>query len=123
MKKMLTIGLLFMTFCALAQSPREQQPFVATMPSTTFHSTGSATMSSGSAYAANPVLNTDGTATLYGESESYTPSQRPGGGPRKAGAFDDPSDDMPIGDPVIPLILTVMVYTAYIFLRRRKSRI
>lgn len=123
MKKMLTIGLLLMSLCVWAQSPREQQAFGASMPSTTFQSTGSATMSTGSAYSANPVLNTDGTAALYGESESYTPSQRPGGGPRRAGAFDDDSEDMPIGEPVFPLLLMVMVYTAFVFLRRRKSRV
>lgn len=120
MKKLLTVGLLLASLYVMAQIPREQQAFGATMPATTFQSTGSSMMSTGSAYSSNPVLSSDGTATMNGA--SYSPAHRPGGGPRRAGAFDDPDEDMPIGDALIPLLLMVMAYAISILLRRRKSR-
>ena len=123
MKKVLTIGLLLMSLCVTAQVSREQQAIGATMPATTFRSAGSAMMSTGSAYAANPVLNTDGTAALNGAASASTPMNRPGGHIRKAGAFDDDSEDMPLGDALIPLLFMVMAYATYILLRRRKRRV
>ena len=121
MKKILTVGLLLASLYVMAQFPREQQTFYATMPSTTFQSTGSAMMNTGSAYSANPILNSDGTATMDGA--SYSPAKKAGSGPRKASAFDDDDEDMPLGDALIPLLLMVMAYATYLLLRRRKSRV
>lgn len=109
---------LLLSPCAMAQIPHEQQAYGATMPATTFHSTGSAMMSTGSAYSANPIINSDGTASMSGA--SYAPTKGAGSGPRKVNAFDDDSEDMPVGDAVVPLLLMAFAFAAYIRLRERR---
>ena len=90
---------------------------LAERPQPTFQSTGSAMMNSGSAYASSPVLNADGTASYNGA--SYAPAQAPGG-PNRAGAFDDFEEDMPLGDPVLPLMIMAFIYTLIVLYRRKK---
>ncbi len=108
---------------AKAQTFGMQNKGQVEMPSAAFQST-SAMTPVGSAYSANPMLNADGTA--YSPSQTASPA-RIGAGPRKIGPSanetPDPTDKVPLGEPIIPLLLTVMVYAAYIFLRRRKSRV
>ena len=97
-----------------------QYPVTNAMPSATFQSTGSAMMKSGSVYAAEPVLNADGTASYNGA--SYAPANNHSGGQvRKAGAFDDDDDDMPLGDAVLPLLLMALAFMVYVALRRKKK--
>lgn len=92
----------------------------------TFRST-SAMTGAGSAYSSNPILNDNGTAAY---SEHYSPAQAPGK-PYKAPPPLNSDDDFteetgqglntPVGDAVIPLLLMVMVYAAYIFPRRKRA--
>lgn len=91
--------------------------FRATAPSATFQST-SAMQGSGSAYSSNPMLNSNGIATLDG---SETPAQAPSG-PRKASVFDDDDEDMPIGDAVLPLLLLAGMYLIIRVARRRARK-
>jgi len=120
MKKLLTVGLLLASLYVMAQIPREQQAFGATMPATTFQSTGSSMMSTGSAYSSNPVLSSDGTATMNGA--SYSPAHRLGGGPRRASAFDDPDEDMPLGDAFIPLLVMALAFVGITYFRRKRLK-
>lgn len=119
MKKILFVGILLMSLSMMAQTAQEQQPFSATMPSTSFRSTGSSMMSSGSSYSANPTLTADGMASYSGA--SYSPATKPCG-PRKASAFDDPEEDMPLGDAVLPLLLMALLYAGITYLRTRRKR-
>lgn len=119
MKKIITIGLLFVSLVVMAQFPHEQPAQGVSMPSVSFRSTGSDLMSTGSAYSATPVLNADGIASINGS--SYAPAQRIGGGPRKADAFDDNSEDMPLGSPVLPLLLFVAAYVLFKTIRRKNE--
>ena len=88
---------------------------LAEQPQTTFQSTSSMT-GSGSMYSANPMLSTDGSATYEGA--SYAPAKAPSG-PRRS-VFDDFSEDMPLGDAFLPLLLMVLLYGGYRGLRRKE---
>ena len=95
-------------------------------PNVQFQST-STLQGSGSTYSATPALNADGTA--------YNPAAqapaRSGGSPNKIGALptENPStsgsDNTPIGDAVLPLMLMVMAYAVYSAVRvyRRRRRV
>lgn len=117
MKKILFVGILLMSLSMMAQTAHEQQSFGATMPSAAFHSTGSTMMSSGSTYSANPTLSADGMASYSGA--SYSPASMPSG-PRRASAFDDFDEDMPLGDALLPLMLMAFAFMGIIYLRRKK---
>ena len=131
MKKQIIILLLALIIpcAAFAQGYTERQPaFGATAPSVSFRSTSGAYMSTGSAYS----------STVH-EVGSYSPAAHaPGSGPRKAGGFNDiPVDDdktedptgdgydpsnptLPLGDAILPLLLCVLAYGAWILTRRKK---
>lgn len=96
------------------------QTGVVTAPSAAFHSTGSAIMTTGSAYSANPSLNPDGTAAYKGA--SYSPSNMTSG-PRKAPTPGDDDDEgtLPIGDAVLPLMLLACAYLILRATRRRRE--
>ena len=109
--------------------PTMAQPFgnqPVTQPTAVFQST-SVMQGSGSAYSANPILNSDGTAAYSGSSSSTV------SGPRRA-KMDDPAPSnpfggqtignvgnpnepgTPIGDALIPLMLFACAY----FIWRRR---
>ena len=55
---------------------------------------------------------------------SYSPAKAPGSGPRKG--FDTPdepgqSDEFPVGDALLPLLLMAVAFCGVVYLRRRKS--
>ncbi len=76
----------------------------------------------GSVYSANPTLNEDGTA--YNPSEAASPAKA-GGGPRKIGPSvsetPDPTDQVPVGDAVLPLMLMALAFCGIVYYRRRKT--
>lgn len=85
-------------------------PFAATAPTTTFHSTSTLT-GSGSEYSSNPTISDNGSAT------------QPYAAPRMIGArrndgIDPPDDEdedyieNPIGDALLPLMLLAVGYAA-----------
>ena len=39
-----------------------------------------------------------------------------------AGVIDDPSDDMPLGDAVLPLLIIASLFSAFTYLRRRRQK-
>ena len=99
----------------------------ATAPQATFQSTNTM-MGSGSRYASQPRLSTNGQA-VYSSMSSTT------SGPRRAKMDDDPfgeDDDInkttqnpqqpgtPIGDAVLPLTLMCLLGVGVVYLRRRK---
>ncbi len=111
------------------QSSTDRQHSVAA-PAAGFRST-SVMSGSGSAYSSNPSLNTDGTASY--NSAAASPAKAPGG-PHRApdpvssndwwsipGNENEKGFDAPLGDALIPLLLMVMVYAAYIFPRRKRA--
>ena len=83
-----------------------------------FRST-SAMQSTGSAYSANPTLNTDGTA--YNPAETAEPVQGTRG-PRKIGVETPTGDPTPLGDAVLPLMLMALAYLGVrVFFRRKRA--
>ena len=92
------------------------------MPSAAMQSVNNAGyMSSGSTYS----------STVH-EVGSSSPNNSPSKGPRRSGFNDittggkstdyDPTNpQLPLGDAILPLILMVMAYAAYILLKRRKA--
>ena len=84
-------------------------------PNAVFQST-SALQGSGSQYSATPMLGADGTATLDGAVS--TPAQAPSG-PRRTISNPDDSEENPIGDAVLPLLLLAC---AFLFWRARRRR-
>ena len=84
----------------------------------TFQST-STMVGSGSAYASNPSLNSDGTAALQGTTTyAAAPS-----GPRKIEIYVPSTDpNAPIGDAVIPLLLCAILYTLWVVKRKKRRK-
>lgn len=84
-------------------------PFAATAPTTTFHSTSTLT-GSGSEYSSNPTISDNGSAT-----QPYA-APRMIGARRNDGSIDPPGDDddieNPIGDALLPLMLLAVGYAA-----------
>ena len=94
----------------------------AEMPTHTMSSTGSVMMKSGSAL---PMAAVSGTTTA----DDYAPS-----GPRRAkrdvgggGTTEDddpdpenPSEPMPLGDAILPLMLMALAFCGVVYLRRKK---
>ena len=105
---LLVIGVLLISTLTMHAQTLAQQPM------NSFRST-SVMQGSGSAYSANPLLNTDGTASYQGA--SYSP-KRPGqirkdGNPFEGGGIL-PSNPVepgtPLGDGLIPLLLMALVF-------------
>ncbi len=98
----------------------EQADVTVATPSAAFQST-STLPSSGSSFSANPGLNEDGTATYEGA--SYSPAQVPNGsGPRKSGTPGSGTNQQPLGDAVLPLLLLALAYlSTRVFLRRKRA--
>ena len=119
--------MLLVPFAVWAQRYDAQQPSCgAVLPSVTFRSTSGTYMSSGSTY-----------SSAVFEIGSSSPAHAPAGsGPRKSGFNDittgeatgeggyDPSNPtLPLGDALIPLLLMVMAYAAFLLLRRRTRNV
>ena len=93
------------------------------MPQATMSST-STMMYSGSSL---PMAAATGITT----SANYNPAQAPGTRPRRVGendGFDEEDDDpdvpvnpFPVGDAVLPMMLLIAAYAAFLALRRRKQ--
>ena len=130
--KVMGYGLPVIVILLVMALPTMAQPFgnqPVTQPTAVFQST-SVMQGSGSAYSANPILNSDGTAAYSGSSSSTV------SGPRRA-KMDDPAPSnpfggqtignvgnpnepgTPIGDALIPLMLFAC---AYFIWRRRMVR-
>lgn len=80
----------------------------------------------GSSYAAQvTAVGATGVSDMATTTESYSPAKAPGG-PRKS--FLDPSDpghqsnESPIGDAVLPMMLMAMVFAGVIYFRKRRTR-
>ena len=95
-----------------------QYQTMGTMPYATFRSTSTMT-ASGSTYSSQPLLGTNGMATM---GDTYTSSQ-PAGGPRRIITPGNNGTQQPLGDAFFPLLLMVMAYATSVLLRRRKSRV
>lgn len=84
----------------------------------------SAMQGTGSNYA--PQVTAVGATSATSEAtttESYSPAKAPGG-PRRDkinGADDKPSNQSPIGDAVLPLVLMAMAFAGVIYFRKRKA--
>ncbi len=109
---MMFVGVALMALPTMAQTFGTQK---IEQPNAVFQST-SALQSSGSQYSATPMLGADGTATLDGAVS--TPAQAPSG-PRRTISNPDDSEENPIGDAVLPLVLLA---GAYLFWRARRRR-
>lgn len=105
--------------------PFQQQR--AILPSTTFRSTGSAMMRSGSAYSSHPTLNSNGIASSPSPAP-YGP-RRIGGGLIGGGGNTNPDsknednrpNGTPLGDALLPLMLMAAAFGGVVYLRRRKK--
>ncbi len=109
---MMFVGVALMALPTMAQTFGTQKK---EQPNAVFQST-SALQGSGSQYSATPMLGADGTATLDGAVS--TPAQAPSG-PRRTISNPDDSEENPIGDAVLPLVLLA---GAYLFWRARRRR-
>ena len=114
---------------ALMALPTMAQTFgkmYAEQPNAVFQSTSTMT-GSGSTYSANPMLNSDGTASYSGP--SYSPAKAPGGPHRAPDPINDDGDveeygdglNTPLGDAVLPLLLCALAFCGVIYFRRRRS--
>ena len=111
---MMFVGVALMALPTMAQTFETQK---IEQPNAVFQST-SALQGSGSQYSANPMLGADGTATLDGAVS--TPAQAPSG-PRRTISNPDDSEENPIGDAVLPLMLCAAVFCGFIAFRRKRS--
>ena len=109
---MMFVGVALMALPTMAQTFGTQKK---EQPNAVFQST-SALQGSGSQYSATPMLGADGTATLDGAVS--TPAQAPSG-PRRTISNPDDSEENPIGDAVLPLLLLAC---AFLFWRARRRR-
>jgi hypothetical protein len=81
---------------------------------------------SGSAY--TPQVTSVGAVSvseMATTTEAYTPAQTSSGPRRTLGHGTDPgsqSEEFPIGDAVLPLMLMVMLFAGVIYFRRRQAR-
>ena len=108
--------------------PTMAQPFgnqPVTQPTAVFQST-SAMQGSGSAYSANPILNSDGTAAYSGSSSAVSGPRRakmddPFGGQTIGDVVNPNEPGTPIGDALIPLALMALAFAGIVAWRRRKT--
>ena len=115
MKKLMILVVMVAAFAL----PTMAQNFEAQQPNATFQST-STMMGSGSSYMSNPTINEYGTAS----SPSYSPAQASGGPRRVIGTNPDGgegSEDSPLGDAVLPLLLMALAFVGVITLRRKRK--
>lgn len=104
----LVIISLFVSVDLMAQFNRNEIPVMS------FKTTSTMQMS-GSSYASMPALNADGSAYVpYSPASSASPS-----GPRRASAFDDEDEDMPIGDGTWILAFFALSYAIWRGVRGR----
>ena len=85
---------------------------------------------SGSAYSSQiNAVGATGVSDMATTTESNSPSKAPSG-PRKSGSYGDlfdlggdtdPSNEFPIGDAVLPMLLCAAVFCGVIALRRRRE--
>lgn len=107
MRKQTLIAQLTLVFCLS----------VSAQPSVDFRST-STMVSSGSAYASQPMLNENGTAVCNGTSDDpvHAPS-----GPRRVGPVTPEGNPTPIGDGVLILVGMALAYVVFQKMKNRKS--
>lgn len=85
----------------------------------------SAMRTSGSAY--SPQITAVGATTVSSmatTTETYSPAKAPGSGPRRGfdtGAETEQSEEFPVGDAVLPLMICAAVFCGVIALRRKRS--
>ena len=130
------VGVALMALPATAQnygnpykpaSNRSGMPQVeATAPASSFQST-SAMTGSGSAYSANPTLNSDGTASYNGASTSGPRHAKKDGEGSGIGAldpdeYDEEGLETPLGDAVLPLLLCALAFCGVLYMRNRKEQ-
>ena len=110
---MIIMGVALIALPTMAQSFAAQQ---VEQPNALFQST-STMAATGSAYSANPTLNSDGTASYEGQ-ETSTPLSR---GTHKAKKAIEPGEEawVPLGDAVLPLLLLAC---AYLIMRATRTR-
>lgn len=99
----------------MAQTFGEQEPQNAVFQST------STMQGSGSAYSSQPTLDENGTA--------YSPAAAPAGRavrkstavPPKPKPDENDPGNVPLGDPVWPLMLMAMLFAGVVYIRRKKA--
>lgn len=80
---------------------------------------------SGSAY--SPQITAVGATTVSSmatTTETYSPAKAPGSGPRRGfdtGAETKQSEEFPIGDAVLPLMMMEMLFAGVVYFRRKRS--
>ena len=120
---MIIMAVALLALPTMAQVFEQQtQQYGATAPNAQIQSTSTFT-GSGSSYSSNPTLNSDGTAAYNGASSPAHVS-----GPRRnnyndlfdQGADTGQSDQSPVGDAVLPLLLMAFAFGGVIYLRRRQ---
>lgn len=88
----------------------------AQAPTVGFQSTSSM-VGSGSSYASNPSLNSDGTAMLNSPSRIGAARRSPGGGGTGKTDVDNPG--LPIGDEMVPMLVMAVLCAGVVLLRRK----
>ena len=111
-------SILFCAFCisVYAVDFMPMQPVMQPATMQSVNKTGM--MNSGSTYA--PVVYEVGASN---PSPAMGPRKAPPGGGGGTSGYDPSNPQFaPLGDALIPLLLMVVAYATYVFLRRRKSR-
>ena len=106
---------------AMAQMNNNQPAYgtsAPVAPTATFQSTGSAMMSSGSAYSANPTIGADGTAAYEAPKTSFKP--RPGEGTIHTTRPTEHTNT-PLGDALWPLMVLACAYLIIRVYRKRRA--
>lgn len=99
-------------------------PLAAFAQQQEWKSTSSMLQNEGSAYS-SPVtpVGTQAVPAMATTTESYSPAQAPG--PRRIGTPGEggtgQSDESPIGDPVLPMVLCAMAFAGFVYFRRKRS--
>ena len=114
MKRLMVI----LVMVAVGVLPTMAQNFEVQQPNATFQST-SAMTGSGSAYSSNPTLNDNGTAEA--PVASAPRSLRKGTLPPPPAVDENDSGNVPLGDPVWPLMLMAIAFCGAIAIRKKRS--
>ena len=105
------MGMLLVSMPAMAQFSNND-PFAATAPTTTFHSTSTLT-GSGSEYSSNPTISDNGSATQpYAAPRMIGARRNDGGSIAPPDDEDEDYKENPIGDALLPLMLLAVGYAA-----------
>jgi hypothetical protein len=79
---------------------------------------------SGSAYSSQvTAVGATGVSDMATTTESYSPAKAPGG-PRKGfdlGAETGKSEEYPLGDAVLPMMIMAMLFAGVVYTRRKKA--